>query len=186
MAASANARRTDYHRGMATYGDLAYDLDAMSREYALRHAGEDVRREAVPAPKVRSVSKVRTREKQHLSVLSMAGFLAIAALAVLTLMRYVELTELSSSVVSLQAELAELETENISLTTQYEQIFDKASVKEAAEAAGMTKPSSSQMYYIDLSGSDSAVVYQREETGVLSRILTSLNHGICAVVEYFD
>ena len=49
MAASARALRAQERRG-TTYGDLAYDLDAMSREYALRHAGEDVRREAVPAP----------------------------------------------------------------------------------------------------------------------------------------
>ena len=69
----------------------------------------------------------------------------------------------------------------------------KAAIEEAAakaegmaEAAGMSKPSGSQIYYIDLSEGDSAVVYQQEETNVLSRLLTSLNHGIYAVVEYFD
>ena len=50
----------------------------------------------------------------------------------------------------------------------------------------MSKPSNSQIYYVDLSDGDSAVVYQQEEPGVLSRLLTSLNHGIYAVVEYFD
>jgi hypothetical protein len=58
-------------------------------------------------------------------------------------------------------------------------------VKEVAEAAGMTKPSSSQVYYVDLSDGDSAVVYRQEEPGVLSRLLTSLNHGVYAVLEYF-
>ena len=61
-----------------------------------------------------------------------------------------------------------------------------AAVKEAAEAAGMSKPSGSQIYYIDLSEGDSAVVYRQEEASVLSRLLTSLNHGVYAVVEYFD
>jgi hypothetical protein len=37
-----------------------------------------------------------------------------------------------------------------------------------------------------LQGADSAVVYQTEEPSVLSRLLTSLNHGVYAVVEYFD
>ena len=73
-----------------------------------------------------------------------------------------------------------------SLTAQHEQMFDLATVKEEAEAAGMRKPSSSQIYYIDLSEGDSAVVYQQEESNLLSRLLTSLNHGIYAVVEYFE
>ena len=61
----------------------------------------------------------------------------------------------------LQSELSDLETQNVSLTAQYEQTFDLSTVKEAAEAAGMSKPSSSQIYYIDMSGADSAVVYQQ-------------------------
>ena len=80
----------------------------------------------------------------------------------------------------------ELQTENVTLTAQHEQMFDLATVKEVAEAAGMSKPSSSQIYYIDLSEGDSAVVYQQEESNLLSRLLTSLNHGIYAVVEYFE
>ena len=74
----------------------------------------------------------------------------------------------------------------MALTTQHEQLFDLDAVKETAEAAGMSKPSSSQIYYVDLSDGDSVVVYQQEEPGILSRLLTSLNHGIYAVVEYFD
>ena len=31
-----------------------------------------------------------------------------------------------------------------------------------------------------------AVVYQQEEPGFFSQLLSSLNHGIYAVVEYFD
>ena len=93
---------------------------------------------------------------------------------------------ISDEVVSLQNQLEELQTENVTLTAQHEQMFDLATVKEVAEAAGMSKPSSSQIYYIDLSEGDSAVVYQQEESNLLSRLLTSLNHGIYAVVEYFE
>ena len=74
----------------------------------------------------------------------------------------------------------------MTLTTQYEQMYDLETVKSAAEAAGMSKPSNSQIYYVDLSDGDSAVVYQKEEPDILSRLLTSLNHGIYTVVEYFD
>ena len=101
-------------------------------------------------------------------------------------MGYIQLTAISSQVVDLQEELEALETENVSLTAQHEQMFDLATVKEVAEAAGMSQPSSSQIYYIDLSRGDSAVVYQQEEPNLFSRLLTSLNHGIYAVIEYFE
>ena len=114
------------------------------------------------------------------------GVGAAIGLAVLLMMGYIRLTAISDEVVSLQNQLAELETENVALTAQHEQMFDPATVKEVAEAAGMSKPSSSQIYYIDLSEGDSAVVYQQEESNLLSRLLTSLNHGIYAVVEYFE
>ncbi len=190
----AAARELRYHSRGAVYGDLAYDLDREVREHALRHAGEAPRRQtaetetAAPKarPRVRSLSKAQVRQRQKVSILSVLGVGAAIGLAVLLMMGYIQLTAISDEVVSLQDQLAELETENVALTAQHEQMFDPATVKEVAEAAGMSKPSSSQIYYIDLSEGDSAVVYQQEETNVLSRLLTSLNHGIYAVVEYFE
>ena len=55
-----------------------------------------------------------------------------------------------------------------------------------AAAAGMAKPTSSQITYLDLDSEDSAVVYRTETPSVFSRILSSLHHGVYAVVEYFD
>lgn len=182
----AAATKDLQYRSGAVYGNLAYDLDREVLERDLRHAGE-ARRETVKAePRVRSISHVQTRERQHVSLLSAAGFAGVAALAVLLLLSYVQLTMLSSSVVKLKSELTELQTQNVVLTTEYQQIYNLSAVKEAAEAAGMAKPTSSQIYYVDLSDGDSAVVYRQEEPGVLSRVLTSLNHGVYAVVEYFN
>lgn len=182
------ARELRYDSRSAVYGNLAYDLDREVREHALRHAGEAPRRqEAVrEKPQVRSVSKVQVRPRQKVSVFSVLGFGAVIALAVLVLMSYIQLTEISSEMVDLRSRQAALETEHITLTAKYEQMFDLNTIKEAAEAAGMDKPSSSQIYYIDLSSGDSAVVYQKSDPSVLTRLLTSLNHGIYAVVEYFD
>lgn len=180
-------RELRYQRGGAVYGDLAYDLNRGIREREFLHAGETPHRQkAVPAPRVRRVSKVQVREKQKLSPIAVLGFLAVVAVAVLVLFSYVQLTEISADVVSLRQQLTELETQNVTLTAQYQQMYDLSTVKEAAEAAGMSKPSASQIYYIDLSDGDSAVVYQKPDSGILSRLLTSLNHGIYTVVEYFD
>lgn len=180
------ARDLRYRSSHAVNGSLAYDLDYEVRERELRHAGELPRRREQEKAKVHSAPKVQVRERQHVSLFSVLGVSAVIGMAVLLLMSYIQLTVLSADTVELKSQLSTLETENVTLTAEYERMFDLATVKEAAEAAGMGKPGSSQIYYIDLSGGDSAVVYQKEEPSVLSRVLASLNHGIYAVVEYFD
>lgn len=184
------ARELQYQSRYPVNGSLAYDLDYAVRERELRHAGEAPRHQEVEVvrqtPKVRTETKVLVRERQKLSFVTAAGFIAVVALAVMVLMSYIQLMMLSTSTVQLKQQLTALEAEHVSLTAQYEQMFDRATVKEAAEAAGMAKPSASQVYYIDLSSGDNAVVYQKEDPSVLSQLLTSLNHGMYAVVEYFD
>ena len=190
MASAAQELR--YQSRYSVNGSLALDLDYELRERELRHAGEAPRKQeaVVEQPQVRTRTRTeavaRTRERQNLSLFAVAGFAAVAALAVLVLMSYIQLTALSAETVALKKQLKTLEAENVTLTAQYERMFDQNAVKEAAQAAGMSKPGSSQIYYIDLSDGDNAVVYQHTEPNVLSRVLTSVNHGIYTVVEYFD
>ena len=181
----ASAARDMRYRGkQAVNGSLAYDLDYAVRERSLSHAGE--------APKTREKAKVYEaprvllRARQVVSPLAVLSVAAIMGLALLVLMSYVQLTMLSADTVKLQSQLEELESENAALTAQYQRMFDMASVKEAAEAAGMSKPSSTQMSQLDLSAGDSAVAYRQKEPGLFSRILSSLHGGVYAVVEYFD
>ena len=185
MASAAKDLR--YNHRNAVYGSLAYDLDRELRERELGHAGEaPLQREvALERPKVRSVSKVQVRQRQHLSAFSVVGFAAVAALAVLVLMSYIQLTALSSETVALKKQLSALETENVTLTAQYERMFDMATVKEVASAAGMSKPGSSQIYYVDLSDGDSAAVYQKEDPGILTKIAAAVRHSAASVKEYF-
>lgn len=185
------ARDLRYRNSRAVSGSLAYDLDYAVRERELRHAGEAPRRQETarekPRAKVHAAPRVQVREQEMpVSLFTIAGIAAAIGMAVLLLMCYTQLTALSADTVALQSQLSALETENVVLTAEYEQMFDLATVKEAAEAAGMTKPGNSQIVYIDLSGGDSAVVYQKEDPSLLSRLLASLNHGVYAVVEYFD
>ena len=169
-------------------GSLARSLDYEVRERELRHAGEAPRHRdtARERPQVRSLPKVRLREAQHVAPLAVVGAVAAAALAILLLMSYIRLTVLAADTVELRSQLETLEKENVVLTTQYERMFDLATVREAAESAGMTKPSASQVYYVDGTDGDAAVVYRQEEPGLLEKLLESLHHGVYAVVEYFD
>ena len=178
------ARDMRYRGKQVVNGSLAYDLDYAVRERALRHAGEAPT--AREKAKVYEAPRVLLRARQVVSPLAVLSVAAIMGLALLVLMSYVQLTMLSAETVELRSRLTELETENVSLTAQYQRMFDMASVKEAAEAAGMTKPSSTQMSRLDLSAGDSAVAYRQKEPGLFSRILSSLHGGVYAVVEYFD
>ena len=182
MAAAARDMR--YRGKQAVNGSLAYDLDYAARERDLRRAGRAPK--AREKARVYEAPRVLLRARQYVSPLAVLSVSAIMGLALLLLMNYVQLTRLSAETVKLQSQLAELETENTDLTARYQQMFDMASVKEAAEAAGMSKPSSTQMSRLDLSEGDSAVAYQQKEPGLFSRILSSLHGGVYAVVEYFD
>ena len=181
---AATARKDRYQSGGTVYGNLAYDLDREVLRRELDHAGEARREKVQAAPRVRSLTHVQAREQ--VSVLTVLGLLAAAGLAALLLFSYVQMTVIGSSVAALQSELSALESQNVLLTTQYQELYDLAAVKAAAEEAGMTKPSGSQVFYLDLSEGDSAVVFQRQEPGVLDKLLDSLNHGVYAAVEYFS
>ena len=166
-------------------GNLARELDWAVRERELRHAGEAPRHPAREQEQVRTVPRVQVRERQRVPVMAMLGVTAVLGLAVVVLMGYIQLTVLSADTVALKNELSTLQTENLRLTTEYERMFDLATVKEAAEAAGMVKPGSSQICYIDLSEGDSAVVYRQEDPRLVDQALTAIRQGACAVVEYF-
>ena len=181
----ASAAEKLHYSGGSTRGDLAYDLDWAVREHALRHAGEAVRPKEEVQPQVRHLEGVRVRQRQKLSRISVTGIALAAVLAVLMLVSHIQLTALSNDTVQLKDELSVLQAEHVSLTAQYERVYDLETVKQAAMAAGMTKPSNSQIFYIDLSEGDSAVVYEPEEPDVISRMVDSVQRGIHAAMEYF-
>jgi hypothetical protein len=181
---ASTARELHYGRGGSVYGNLAYDLEREVRVRQPHRETEERLRQA--EPQVRSISRVQVRERQKIPALAVVGFCAVIALSILVLMSYVQLTELSAQTVKMRGELTALQTENVTLTAQYEKMYDLSAVKEAAQSVGMAKPSASQIYYIDLSDGDSAVVYEKKDAGILTRLTDSLSHGFYAVMEYFD
>ena len=171
-------------------GNLAYDPAYEERQRRLRREQEYERehqREEFMRPPQRKVQKAAPvrRQREKVSLGALCGFAALTAMVALMILCRAQLTEISSQVVSVQKEIAALEDEHVALLTRYEKTFDLTTIKEAAAAAGMAKPSASQVYYIDLSEADSVVVYQQKSQNVLARALTSLGNGVCAVVEYF-
>lgn len=174
-------------------GNLAYDYDYLERErrrraeremreYAERRARETAPR---PQPRKQVVEQPKHRERQRVSPLILLGYAAAAVMVFMLLTNYAQLTALSNDVVTIRHELSALEEEHVSLVARYERTFDLAAIKEAAEAAGMAKPSASQIYYVDLSAPDNVVLYRQASPNVLGRALAAVGQGFESLVEYF-
>lgn len=174
-------------------GNLAYDYDRLEREqrrreeqeqreYAERRAREYVR---PAAPRRRVEAPPRHRERIRVSNLAVFGFALAAAMAVVLLLNYAQLAAISNQVVHSQKQLATLQEEHVRLVSRYERTFDLTAIKEAAEKAGMAKPSASQIYYVDLSSPDNVVLYRNAEANVLSKVGASVGRGVTSVLEYF-
>lgn len=166
----------------ATYGSLAYDLDALVLERQLEEAGAMPERRAEPVQRRRvdAQPKAKTRPSPLLAM----GVATMCALVVVLLLGYVQLTTVGTSISHMNNELSELESEHIALLTEYEKTFDLATIKAVAEAEGMSKPTSGQIQYIDLSGNDSAVVYSGEPS-VTAQVFADVQRSAVSVVEFF-
>ena len=133
----------------------------------------------------RRLTAPKHRERQHVSFFAVLGFAAAGALIVMLLLNYAQLAAISNSVVSMKNEIADLQEEHVALVARYERTFDLTAVKAAAEAAGMAKPSASQIYYVDLSAPDNVILYRQKPANALSRVFTSLGQDVVSMVEYF-
>lgn len=194
MADRRNRTRQSYRTPGAVEGNLARRLDSQELERRLERSGQldfdqQYRRrretEAEQLARRRAKAKASVRPAQKVNGMALLGFAAVGAMMVVLLLCYVKINAISRSIVQMKEEIKALQVEQVSLLTQYEQKFDLASVKAAAESAGMSQPSESQIYYIDLPGEDQAVSYGGESGGVLDRFLASMGQDVYAVMEYF-
>ncbi len=164
-----SAKRKYYNTPGVVDGNLARDLSSEELRHQLETSGQldfdqqyRKRKEsyADQVARQRAKAKAMVRPVQKASLLPVIGFVSVAILMVGLLLCYVEMNTISRNIVEMKTQISQLEVEQVSLMARYEQAFDTATVKEAAEAAGMSMPSDSQVYYIDLPGQDQAVAYR--------------------------
>ena len=187
--ASAAMRRS-YRTPGVVNGSLAYDFDTLERRLEGiaplepdMYTAPLVETPADVIARAREQAKEQVRAPERVSAAAVLGFAALTVMLAMLVFCYVELTAISNEVVAMQKQISTLQTEQVRLQAEYEQAFDLAGVKEAATAAGMTQPSDSQLYYIDLSAPDSAVVYSgaEQEEGFLPTLVRTFE----TAVEYF-
>lgn len=177
----------NYRHG-ATYGSLAYDLDALAREKQLDEAGKLPQKKVRPAqPEVQPVQRRQSAARAAVrpSPVLLLGTVLVVSMVIALMLCYVKLTGISDNVSSIKREISALEEEHVALLTAYERTFDLATVKAAAEAAGMSKPSSGQIQYIDLSGADSVEVYAAGGAAALNGFTEKAESLWAYVLEYF-
>lgn len=177
----------NYRHG-ATYGSLAYDLDALAREKQLDEAGKFPQKKVRPAqPEVQPVQRRQSAARAAVrpSPVLLLGTVLVVGMVIALMLCYVKLTGISDNVSSIKREISALEEEHVALLTAYERTFDLATVKAAAEAAGMSKPSSGQIQYIDLSGADSVEVYAAGGAAALNGFTEKAESLWAYVLEYF-
>ncbi len=177
----------NYRHG-ATYGSLAYDLDALAREKQLDEAGKLPQKKVRPAqPEVQPVQRRQSAARAAVrpSPVLLLGTVLVVGMVIALMLCYVKLTGISDNVSSIKREISALEEEHVALLTAYERTFDLATVKAAAEAAGMSKPSSGQIQYIDLSGADSVEVYAAGGAAALNGFTKKAESLWAYVLEYF-
>jgi len=185
MAETAMKRK--YGQG-AVYGSLAYDFnnpELYPEEYA------DT--EPVAAPRPRTETKTHTRvqtrartaprTKQSIAPLSIVGMLAAAFLVVVAMLAQAQMVGLSSESVKLQQQLDALEEEQSKLRIAYESAFNMAEIEDyAIHTLGMQRPRADQIFYIDTSSPDKAVVVAGGgNDGFVDRVSDFLS----GTIEYF-
>ena len=156
----ATAAAKKYGQG-AVYGSLAYDFnhpELYQEEYsAPRTPAAKPRTETQTKVRTRARTAVRTR--QGISPMAILGCAVAAFLMIIAITAQITLFDVSGQNVALTTQLAELETEQAKLRIAYESAFNLAEVETyAISELGMQKPSADQIYYIDTSAPDKAVV----------------------------
>ena len=152
MATAVRSKHSRYD----TYSRMGYGAyDGSAARQLEREEILQPRPQVKPRKRALSRPKVRVREAGQVSVFAVVGFLAVGIFAVLLLMTYAELTAISEDVVEMKSQMEVLKTEEAQLRAQYELAYDLNSIETAVTAGGaMVKPQSSQIFYVDLSGSD--------------------------------
>ena len=126
-------------------GNLAYDPAYEERQRRLRREREYEReherqREEFMRPPQRKVQKKAApvrRQREKVSLGTLCGFMALAAMVALMIMCRAQLTEISAQVVSVQKEISALEDEHVALLTRYEGGGGRGRYGQAQRLAGL-------------------------------------------------
>lgn|GEM_PF-3433532 len=161
---------------------VAPDLSRYRRSgKPLEHPAEQDEARARQAHRAKQAKRARAMRPSLLTALLLALAFASALFIVYT---YMQLSELSKEGNRLQRDLSAIRQENTQLRAQAEKVLNLSELARAAEALGMVLPEQEDIVYLDLSGSDHAIV--TEKPGVWDALMNSLASLAAKAHEYFS
>lgn len=180
----ATRQRTTVYRtsGNAAYaptyaGSTVLNPRRQEEEYLLPKRRE--RREPINRP------TRELRQPGYVAPFAVLGFLAVGLFAVLLLVSMLQVHVASNAVASLRSELTTLQTENATLSAQYEQVFDMEHL-QAAIGSEMVRPTANQITYIDMSQPDSVILYGKSTgTRGAGGFVDGVKEIFSSLIEYF-
>lgn len=167
----------------AVNGSLAYDLNRPAAEDYFYSAPVDI--PAAPRTTEEVVPETVAVPKQAVSPMAILGFAIAAVLIVLSLVARAQLSTVSGTVYELEQKVTELQQEQDKLLIDYESAFNLTEIEDyAINELGMQKPRSDQLYYVNSTAQDKAVILAEdvEHVGLVDRF----GDFISSLVEYFS
>lgn len=162
--------RMDYR----TNGAAAYDVNGYN-------AATGPAYELVPAHRPRRKPKA----KLMIAPVSILGLLAAACMLVFVICGYVQLFEASDSVSELRSQLSEAQELQHRLQSDYNSKIDLEMIQQRATSLGMTVPNSKQTVYLNLAGTDRAVIGDSRHDSFVRSMWNTITHSLHTFGEYF-
>lgn len=161
----------------AVTGNVAYQLN-QAQPKPERKQRETPQPQPQRSREAQRRARPAVREAQRVSLFGVIGFAVVGLAMALVLVSYVQLNSIYAETSAMEDTLSELKTEAGILEVEYNTIFDTATLTAAAEEAGLVTPTESQKVYLELEGTDNAVVYapQTDES-----FLDQLGSGVQAI-----
>lgn len=181
-----------YASRTATFGSVAYDLNALQQSFNEAAYAEPERtapapdRTAAPAKKERTRARVKmqaTAQPVSISAFSVIGFAAAAVMIVLLMLSYVRITEINDAKTELRNHIAALDTEAEQLRVKYETTFNLNEIEDyAAHTLGMVRLTDSSTSVVQSGRIDTGVVISDNDGG--SGALSGFAEFISSLLEY--
>lgn len=128
---------------------------------------EEEQKVVIPAPPVveeQTKTRVGVKNSQALSPVAVIGLLCSAVLLVFMLMARIQFTKVSDEAVALEQQLSDLNVEQTRLLINYESVFNMTEIEDyATSVLGMQRPRNEQIYYLNSSIPDKAVIIEEND-----------------------
>lgn len=170
-------------------GSLAYNYGSTAPAYPQEWAAPAPGRTAAENTAPRVFEKTKAQPKalpytQSISPLAIVGALCAAVMVIFLLMARIQLTEVTDQAVALEQQLTELEVAQNRLLIDYESAFNLTEIEEyATTTLGMQRPREDQIFYLDSTVPDKAVIIEKADDG--EGLGDRFNDMLSLLSEYF-